>query len=129
LNSAQLCNDVTYYYHIRPGSILTGGSKRKKGQSYVVIFNEILHNLTPNKEGEELKGYQSTFCAELANYLRVVPELKSVIRLYKKQAKQYGCWSVYFTISTVAFLSCFCNPMVVMKWLNDLRGSLKYGFC
>ncbi|MBR3959994.1 MAG: glycosyltransferase family 2 protein [Bacteroidales bacterium] len=121
LNNAQLCNDVTYYYHIRPGSILTGGSKRKKGQSYVVIFNEILNYLTPGKEREELKGYQSTFCSELANYLRVVPELKPIIRLYKRQAKQYGCWSVYFTIITVAFLSRFCNPMGILKRLNDLR--------
>lgn len=88
----------------------------------MAIFNEILHNLTTSKEREELEGFQSTFCAELADYLRVVPELKPVIRLYKKQAEQYGCWSVYFTITTVAFLSRFCNPMCVMKWLNDLRG-------
>lgn len=127
LNNAQLVNDITYYYHIRPNSIQTGLSKKKKGQSYIVIYNEILHNLTPSQEREELEGFQSTFCAELADYLRFVPELKPIIRFYKRQAKQFGCWTVYITISTVAFLSFFCNSTAVLKWLNDLIDKRRHG--
>ena len=114
-------NDVTYYYHIRPGSILTGGSTEKKGKAYAEIFNEILHNLTPDKERGELIGYQSTFCTVLAQYSRCVPELRTVFRFYKKSAKQYGCWSVYFTVSVVAFASLFGNPMGVLGKFDNLR--------
>lgn len=125
LSNAQLCNDVTYYYHIRPDSILTGGSAEKKGQAYVEIFDEILYNLTLSKEQNELKGYQSTFCTVLAEYYRCVPDLRQVLRLYKKLAKQYGCWAVYFTISNVAFVSRFGNPLNLLKKLDDLRWIVK----
>lgn len=33
LNNAQLVNDITYYYHIRPNSIQTGVSKKKKDRA------------------------------------------------------------------------------------------------
>lgn len=125
LGHAQLCNDVTYYYHIRPGSILTGGSAEKKGQAYAEIFNEILHNLTSGKEQSELKGYQSTFCSVLANYYRCVPDLRPVLRLYKKLVKHYGCWLVYFTISIVALTSRFGNPKGMLNKIDKLRWKLK----
>ena len=121
LNNAQLCSDVTYYYYNRPGSILSGSDAKDIGQSYAIIFNNILHNLTVGKEKEELRGYESTFCVVLANYLRLVPELKPVLRLYKRQAKQYDCWTVNFTISAVAIVSHFVNPMGLMNQLNLMR--------
>ena len=121
LNKAQLCDDVTYYYHIRKGSILAGTGNEKKGQANAQIFSEILQNLTLGKEAEELKGYQTTFCTVLANYYRCVPELKSVLRLYKKLSKQYGCGSVCSTISVVAFASRFGNPMKLLEKLNTMR--------
>lgn len=125
LSNAQLCNDITYYYHIRPGSILSGSSNEKKGKAYSEIFNEILHNLTQGKEKEELKGYLSTFCSVLAKYLRCVPDLRPVLRLYKKTARQYGCWSEYFTISAVAFVSRFGNPYGTLLTLDKLRWRIK----
>lgn len=121
LNNAQLCKDITYYYHIRPNSILNDGNITKIGQSYVDIYEEMLHNLTQNEEVSELKGLQTTFCVALGRYFRCVPDLRSVLELYKKQAKQYGCWSVYVTLSTVAFASRFGNPLSVLRKLNDLR--------
>lgn len=128
LSRAQLCDDVTYYYHIRQGSILTGSGVEKKGQANVEIFNEILQNLTPGKEAEELKGYQTTFCTVLANYYRYVPELKPVLQLYKKLAKQYGCRAVYFIISVVALLSRFGNPISLLEKLNTMRLKAKKFF-
>ena len=125
LSNAQLCNDVTYYYHIRPGSILSTSSNEKKGKAYSEIFNEILHNLTPNKEPGELKGYLSTFCSVLANHLKCVPDLRPVLRLYKKTARHFGCWSVYLTISAVALASRFGNPYGMLSKLDKLRWRIK----
>lgn len=124
LSNAQLCDEVTYYYHIRPGSILTGSGKAKLGQSNANIFDEILHHLTPGKERDELKGYQTTFCTVLAKYFRCTPVLKPVLRVYQKSAKQYGCQSVYYTISAVALVSRFGNPMGLLSKLYELRGKL-----
>lgn len=121
LDNAQLCQDVTYYYHIRPGSILTGGSVEDKGQGYVVVFNEILHNLTPGYEKEELGGFQTTFCTVLAKYFRYVPDLKAILRSYLRLAKQYCCWDVCLILSAVAFVSLFCNPLGILEKLNRLR--------
>lgn len=90
LSNAQLCDEVTYYYNIRSGSILTGSGKAKLGQSNADIFDEILHHLPQGKEQSELKGYQTTFCTVLAKYFRCTPALKPVLRLYQKLAKQYG---------------------------------------
>lgn len=61
LCNAQLSNDVTYYYHIRPDSILTASGVQKIGRNKVLIFNEMLQNLTSGKEKSEIKGYLSTF--------------------------------------------------------------------
>ena len=121
LSRAQLCNDVTYYYHIRPNSIVSSTSSEKRGKNYIYVYDDIFHNLTPQKEKEELKGYMSTFCVVLASYIRYVPDLKPVLRLYQKLAKSHGCWSVYFTLSVVAFVSRFCNPINILLKLNKLR--------
>lgn len=124
LNNAQLCDEVTYYYHIRSGSILTGGNETRIGQSYVEIFDEILHHLTPGKERDELKGYQTTFCTVLAKYFRSMSNLRPVCRLYKELTKQHDCRSVYFTLLLVAFASRFGNPLSVLQSLNDFRWKL-----
>lgn len=125
LCNAQLSNDVTYYYHIRPDSILTASGVQKIGRNKVLIFNEMLQNLTSGKEKSEIKGYLSTFCAVVANYTTSVIELKPLIRLYKKKAKQYGCRSVTIIITAVEFVSHFCNPYKILYVLNDFRFKLK----
>lgn len=121
LSKAQLCSDITYLYHTRVGSIVSLSSVERKGKSYVAIFDEILNNLTIGKEKEELEGYRCTISMVLANYYRDVPELNTVVRLYKNQTKQYGSWSAYFVITIVAFISRFSNPMGILKILYGFK--------
>lgn len=121
LNNAQLCNTITYYYLIRPDSILKGSSLKRKGLSYVQIFDEILQNLTPGWERDELKRYSRTFCMVLAKYFRCVPELKPILKKYKMLVKKYDCWPDYLTVSSVAFVSRFCNPLGILEKLDYLR--------
>ena len=49
--------DVTYYYKIRPNSIITGTDKRKLNENYNRLLHEILCHLTPHYEKEELSFY------------------------------------------------------------------------
>lgn len=125
LSNAQLCEDVTYYYLTRENSIITGTKKPVLGLSYANVFNDILNNLTPGKEKEELLGYQTTFCVVLSGYLRMVPELLPVLKFYKKQSVRYRAWAAYVTVSVTAFVSRFFNPARLLGWLNNLRNKLK----
>ena len=125
LSNARLCKEITYYYRYRPESIMVSESREKKGKGYAIVYDEILHNLTSEKEKSDLKGFLQTFCAILAGYYRDVPELKPVLRLYKKQAKCHRCWDTYFILTTVAFASRFGNPMDILQKLNGLRRKLK----
>ena len=124
LKNAQLCNTITYYYLIRPGSILKGSSLNRKGMSYVQIFGEILQNLTPGRERMELKRYCRNLCLALAKYYRDVPELNSTLKEYKKKVKQYDCWSEYMVVSSVALVSNYGNPLGVLMKLSTLRAKV-----
>lgn len=120
LGKARLCEDLTYYYHIHPGSISTSGNLQLLGQNYAVVFAEILHNLTPGKEAEELKGYVPTYSVILAQYRRSAPELAPVTSMYKDMARHFGCRKEYIILSSVAFASRFCNPYGVLRILDKL---------
>ena len=121
LSNACLCKDITYYYRYRPDSIMVSGSKKKKGQAYASIYEEMLQHLTLGKEKSDLTLFLSTFCSVLANYLRSVFELKPVLRLYQRQARCHGAWTVYLTLVTVGTVCRFTNPYGLMAWFNNLR--------
>ena len=88
LKSTWLCQDITYHYILRPGSIVTGKSLVEKGKSEVKVYGEILNNLTLGKERHELYGFLYNFCEVLAYYLRCTPELKGIQRKYMHLAWQ-----------------------------------------
>lgn len=113
LSKAQLCGDVTYHYLTRPGSIFTSSKPRENGLSFCVIYGEILaDNLTGEHEREELSRYLYNFINCYIAYRKSTPELSSVYRLYRKNAKKYGCNYVFFLLSTV----CPLYRLPFMKW-------------
>lgn len=124
LSNARLCKDVTYYYRIRPGSIMVASGMNKKGRGYAIIFDEMLHHLTPGQEAADLKGILPTFCSIIAIYFREVPELRPVMRMFRRQTRRYGCWSAFFTLVAVAIVSRFGNPKRMMSWMNRVRKKL-----
>lgn len=121
LKKAYLCHEFTYYYKLRPGSIVTGKKITERGKSEVIVYDEILHNLTAGKERDELYGLLYNFCEVLANYMRCTPELKRIQREYRQVAWQHGCWYVCLVLTIVAVISRFGNPMVILKKLNMVR--------
>lgn len=119
-----ICKDITYIYHITPNSIITKGKREVVGNSYEIIYNEILNHLTFGREKIELNGYAYGFCKPYCMYLDEVPGMKDIFWKYKKQAKQYHCWYVYFILSVVGFVRLFGNPMMIMKHLHIIRWKL-----
>ena len=124
LKRACLCNDVTYYYCIRSGSISTEVQKASVG-CYAVMFDEIMHHLTAGREQEEIKGFLYYFIKRYVSYVKIAPEFKDTIRLYKRKAQQYHCWCEYVVLSVASGIGNIGNPMKLLGWLNGLRWRMK----
>lgn len=122
LKKAYLRTDVTLIYHIRPNSITTKPRGRLLGSSFQTIYQTVFKNLTPGMESIELKGYLYRFCRLYCLYSDEIPDYKSIMDLYRKQAKRLGCWYVYSILTLVGFMCKFGNPLGglrvihLMKW-------------
>lgn len=125
LQKAVLCEDVTYYYHIRPNSISTGSGKKRMGENSIVLYNEILKNLTECQEKVELRGIMYSFCRRYVNCISTVPQLVETIVLYKECSLRYGCWYVYFVLTIVKVGCHICDPLPILNILNTARWRMK----
>lgn len=121
LKHAVLLNEATYFYRIRPGSIVTSSSKKRQGNSYSIIYNEILDSLTPGKEKEELYGYLYNFSYAIVSYKKHAPELKPVYHRYMQMTKKYGAWYYRFVLTIANVFSVMGITPQLLKSLNRLR--------
>lgn len=124
LKKAYLCEDITYYYCIRPRSISTA-VKPESAACYALSFDEIFHNLTIGREQEEIEGYLYYFIKRYFSYVKIVPTLKDTIRLYRTKAKHYHCWYVYAVLFATSIVGHFGNPSKLLGWMNGIRWKLK----
>ena len=122
---AYLCDTITYYHPIRSGSIVTSTDKVTEGNSFQIIFDDILHHLTPGKEKFELQNYLYMFCKRYLTFVDVVPSFRQTGKLYRERAKQYGCWYVCLVLTMVAVISHFGNPMEILKKMNSVRWRIR----
>lgn len=125
LSTVSVVKDITYHYYIKPGSIVTSSGDHKFGKSWSIIYNEILHNLTPGREGKELSRNVEGFCRRYLKYKAEFPVYTTLYDLYRKQARRYGCWYVYAVLILVRAFSWFGNPTVILKSLVVWRGKMK----
>ena len=123
LKKAYICKDITYYYHIRPHSI-TRGKEKTVGNSYHIIYQDILNHLTRGHEKTELSGYLYGFCKPYCIYVNEVPALKDTYNLYRQQAKRFKCWYVYILLTLVGVVRRLGNPMGILKLLHTIRWRL-----
>lgn len=86
--------DVTYYYHVRPNSIMTGTEKRELDDKKYVIYEEILNHLPHGKESIELRDYRGDFCYRYMTTEVKSPIVKETFNLYVNKAIKYDCWDV-----------------------------------
>lgn len=124
LRKAYLCEETTHYYCLRQGSILVD-AKPESVRCYVASFNEILNHLSEGYERDEIEGYLYYFVKRYVSYVKMVPEFKETIRLYRAKAGKYHCWYVYFVLSIVSIVVRWSSPLSFMRWLNGMRWKLK----
>lgn len=122
LKDAYIYNGTTYYYHTRPNSILTDTQNNKKrGNSFQIVFDEILNHLTVGKEQQELNGYYDNFFGKYLSFVDDDPSFKDTLKLYRKHAKKYGCVYVYIALTILDIFGHSRIPRGVLKRLNRMR--------
>ena len=121
LNRMHISEEITYHYHIRPNSITTSGKQLIIGNSFNLLYKDILTHLTPGREKLELCGYVYGFCKPYCEYIENIPSLKETYNLYLNTAKQYNCWFVLFLLLTTGTARQIGNPIRIMKWVHALR--------
>ena len=82
--------EITYYYKRRDNSIVTGSNNYKKAYNLRRIYHQILSDLTPGNEAEEIKYYGKKMAYLCARYAKVVPEYMSDIECWQILARKYG---------------------------------------
>lgn len=126
LRKAYLYEGITHYYCLRQGSILVE-ARPESVKCYTICFNEILNNLSEGYERDEINGFLYYFIKRYISYVKIVPEFKETIRLYKARAVQYHSWKVYVFLSMTIVLGRFGNLIGLLKKLNAVRWRIKKG--
>lgn len=126
LKRTYLCEAVTYYWCIRPGSIMTA-AKAETFRCYALIFDEILLHTTAGREREELDGYLYYFVKRYVSYVKLVPAFKDTIRRYRAKARQYHCWKTFMVLSAASIVARFGNPSRLLERMNAVRWKLTKG--
>ena len=121
LKKVFISNDVTYIYHRRSNSITIAPNKNFNGTNSQIITQDFLNHLTLGWEKFELRGCFYGFCETYCLYFNDVPELVDTFRLYRHQARRYGCWFVYFKLMILGTMRRFGNPLIIINQLHDLR--------
>lgn len=99
LGSACFVEDVTYCHRRRSCSIVTGTEKAVAATHYLAIYREIIINLSPGYEKQELLFYVNWFITVFLKYNRFMPEYKDVFRLYWDKTKDLGAWCACFKLA------------------------------
>ena len=79
LSAVYIVKDVTYYYHVRLGSILTSPNYHKVGISFYVIYDNVLHHLTLGREDKELRRFLCGFSKRYLEYKKSIPAYRMCI--------------------------------------------------
>lgn len=90
LSKLYVCKTVTYHYYIRPNSIVTGTDNLSVGKNYCVIYDLILHNLTPGRESRELNIYVERFCKRYIEHRQEIPEYYVLMKEFRDLSRAYG---------------------------------------
>lgn len=91
LERVRFVDSVTYIYRRREGSIQTGASERAKAESLQRNYHQVLTELTPGREREEI-GYYGKEAARLCvRYARMMPKWREDIRAWRKKARESHC--------------------------------------
>ena len=94
VSNAYFIPDITYHYRKRQGSICTATDKQTSARHYCMAFEDIINQLTPGHESEEIKFYGIFFSKLCLSYAHYYPSMKEVSLMYLKYAWKLRCFTV-----------------------------------
>jgi len=125
LNHVVVVKEVTYIYHIRPDSTMTGTSSLVIAHNLGGNMIEVLSNLTPSFEGEEMGFYVNYFIRRCVFLIHKDPMSKKAFSLFWKQARKYHCRSVLIDLAMAYIASYFKNSESVFGKLKKMKKAIK----
>ena len=124
LNHVGIVKEITYIYHIRSGSTVTGSSLMNKAQSFGENMIDVLSNLTPSWECAEMDFFLNRFISRCAFLIHKDSMSKKAFSLYWKQARKYHCRSILINLAMAYISSYFTNSEFIFKKLKMLKRRL-----
>ncbi len=121
LSKLYICKDITYHYYLRPYSIVTGSTKSCLGKSFCIIHDEILHNLRPGGEAAQLNNYVEGFCRFYLEHKATIPRYKTLMKEYKRCAREYGNWNVRMKLALTYMIGVFPGGLKVLQFLRKFK--------
>lgn len=122
LNKACFVSTITYHQKQRSHSIMTGTDRATRAHHYVLVYHDILSNLTPGHEQEEFRFYEKRFCSILLNFFRYDSGMEEVFLLCWDLSRQYGDGRMRFKLAVCRFLGSFKYGWVVVAlWTRVKR--------
>lgn len=112
---------VTYLYYVRPGSIFTSSDDLTTGNSFRIIYDEILHHLTKGRERIELNRYVTGFCKCYYKYVEDIPGYEDIYDLFLTKSKEHRSWRCYTILAFVGFIGKFGHPLGLLRFLKSVR--------
>jgi len=114
LNKACFVSTITYHWRQRPHSITTGTDRATMAHHYVLVYHDILSNLTPGHEQEEFCFYEKRFCSVLLRFFRYDSGMEEVFLLCWDLSRQYGDGRMRLKLTIYRFLRSFKYGWVVV---------------
>lgn len=122
ITSINLVRDHTHFYHIRSNSInITGNGEIVNAPSWVVIYNDVLANLSEGWERKEMAFFADGFCRRYVECRLYVAPFRDVFSLYWKKAWHYGCMMVLMRLMLAYILGNLKHGSKVLAWLESKK--------
>lgn len=117
---------ATYLYYSRPNSIVTGTNTYSEGKNFVVIYEEILRNLSPGGECVELNRYVEGFCERYIRCRNGIPAYRTLMRDYKKLSLKYGCRNAYMKLVSSYLLDKVPHGLSILHQLYAIKTKVSF---
>lgn len=122
LERVRFVEQVTYIYRRREGSIQTGSSESEKADSLLRNYHQVLSELTPGREREEIGFYGKEVTRLCVRYARIMPKWREDLRAWQAKARVSRCgMGLRMRLAAARLLSLSRYGWIVLAVVNRLE--------
>lgn len=122
-------SDITYFYYMRPNSIITGTDKKELVLHWARVYENIVNNFTPGERGREAKHYTRGLCVRHAEHPGC-SELHEVAERYLNELTEIRYLPEFILLKSTIVLSKYPIGREFLRQIaNVVRLSLRKKKC